>query len=73
MTRLMVHLYSFQCSQIGHDIILNWIMQKKDGYFGHDFVSVNDDYIIINTNSMLLSYATIVVCIDLIDMKLIKY
>ena len=37
--RIMVHLYNFQCCQVGQNEILNSFMQKDDGYFGHEYIS----------------------------------
>ena len=37
--RLMVHIYNFQCSQIGHNIILSSFMENDDGFFGHDHIT----------------------------------
>ena len=46
MFRLMCHLYNYQTHNIGHNIILNSYMQKKDGYYGYDNITEDaNDYI----------------------------
>ena len=45
--RLLVHLYNFNCAQVGHNEILNSFMEKKDGFFGHPDITPNANDILI--------------------------
>ena len=44
--RLMIHLYNFQCAQVGINQILNSFMTTDSGYFDNDFISRDANYII---------------------------
>ena len=45
--RLLVHLYNFNCAQVGCNEILSSFMKSEEGYFQHPEITPNANHIVI--------------------------